>query len=397
MEGSFVNLSFLVLMLFMLLPQFLPFLAEDQTARVLVLTEAQEEYSLGTYLEILRDASGELTIEDVNSSAYESQFITSQVETPNFGYQDVPYWVRFRVRNQTESSEDWVLVLGFRNMHYMDLYVQEPGSGAYSVVNSGVLRASEDRHLPFDKLSFDLNIPAGTEQTIYLRLQNKATMTLPFTLMSPEVYYDHVMVNQLSSGAFYGSLLVLMAYNIILYALIREKVYLHLGLFGLAALWFFLFFHATIFRLFPAFPPGLAVTLLSVGLGFFILTQVKFVDSYLALKETLPSVHLVAKILMYVCLFTMLASLFIEYQIISKIQTIIVIIVLPAIFGLTLFMAWRGDRAAKLLLWSLPVFLIGAILSSLVRLGLLTSSIFTEEIFSDWPGLVGCFLVVSAG
>ena len=384
MEGSFLkgflNLSFLGLFFLILFPQALPLQEEEQTARVLVLNQDHEKYSLGTYLEILRDSSGELTIQDVTSAAYQSQFVPSQVEIPNFGYQDAPYWVRFRVQNQTESSSDWVLVLGFRNMHYMDLYVPDPDSETYSVIKSGVLRAGENSNLSFEKLSFELEIPPETEQTFYIRFQSEATMTLPLTLMSPEVFSEHVLVIQLVSGGFYGILTILVVYNIILYALIREKAFLHLVLFSLSAFLFFIFFHATIFRIFPKIPPGLATMLLPFVLGFFLVTLVMFVDSFLELKNTFPKFHLVANILVFVCLFTSVLSIFIQYRVISTIQLIIVIIVLPAILALNLFLAWRGNRSAKLILGSFPVFLIGAILSSLVRLGILASSSFTEEL-----------------
>jgi PAS domain S-box-containing protein len=384
MEGSFVkgilNLRFLGLIFLMLFPQALPLQEEEQPARVLLLNQDQEKYSLGTYLEILRDSSGELTIQDVNSTAYQSQFVPSQVEIPNFGYQDAPYWVRFRVQNQTESSRYWVLVLGFRNMHYMDLYVPEPDSDTYSVIKSGVLRAGETPNLSFEKLSFELEIPPETEQTFYIRFQSEATMTLPLTLMSPEVFSEHAMVTQMVSGVFYGTLLVLMVYNSILYALIREKNFLHLVLFSVSAFVHFLFFHATIIRFFPNTPPGLSTTILPVAFGFFILTLVMFVDSFLELNNSLPKIHLIANFLKGIALSTSVISLFIQYQVISTIQVILVIIVLPAILALNLFLAWRGDRSAKLLLGSLPVFLIGAILVSLVRLGILASSSFTEEL-----------------
>ena len=47
---------------------------------------------------------------------------------------------------------------------------------------------------------------------------------------------------------------------------------------------------------------------------------------------------------------------------------------------MNLYLAWLGNRSAKLLIGSLPLFLIGAVLSGLVRLGVIRSSAFTEEL-----------------
>jgi PAS domain S-box-containing protein len=383
MEGSFVkgflNLSFLGLIFLILFPHTLPLQNEEQTARVLVLKEDQEKYSLGTYLEILRDSSGDLTIEDVTSKAFQDQFFQSQVDTPNFGYQDAPYWARFRVQNDEEVNSNWFLVLGFRNMHYMDLYVPDPASGTYSLIKSGVLRAQENPNVLFDKISFDLDISPGMTQTYYIRFQSEASMTLPLTLMSPEAFAEHVLVDQLGSGAFYGILLIMVVYNAILYALIKEKVYLHLFLFSLSAVVFFILYHPIIFRIIPNIPPKLATSALSVVLGLFIISLVMFVDTYLELKITHPKIHLSANLIMFVFLITSIAALFVQYRVITIIQLILISITLISIFVLNLFLSWQGNRPAKLLLGSLIVFLIGAILGVLARLGIIASNIITEE------------------
>jgi PAS domain S-box-containing protein len=378
---GFHNLSFLGLILLIVFPQFLLSQGVEQTSRVLVLKEDQENYSLGTYLEILRDTSGELTIEDVTSKAFQNQFFQSQVEIPNFGYENVPYWVRFQVKNDDQVNRNWFLVLGFRNMHYMDLYVPDPTSGTYSLIKNGVLRAQENPNVLFDKISFDLDIPLGMTQTYYIRFQSEASMTLPLTLMSPEAFTRHVLVDQLGSGAFYGILIIMVVYNAILYALIKEKVYLHLFLFSLSAIVFFILYHPIIFRIIPNIPPKFATSALSVVMGLFIITLVLFVDTYLELKVYYPKIHLSANLIMFVFLITSIAALFVQYRVITTIQLILISITLISIFVLNLYLAWQGSRPAKLLLGSLTVFLIGAILGVLVRLGIIASNIITEEIF----------------
>jgi PAS domain S-box-containing protein len=378
---QFYRIILLSFILSILLPQSAKAQDVDQSAGILVLKEDQEIYPLGRYLEILRDSSGELTIEDVSSKAFQDQFFSSQVETPNFGYQDVPYWVRFRVQNQDETSSEWFLVLGFRNMHYMDLYVPDPNGGTYSVIKSGVLRAQENPSILFDKLSFNLEIPPGETQTFYIRFQNEASMTLPLTLMTPEAFARHVLVDQLGSGAFYGILLIMVVYNTILYALIREKAYLHLVLFSLTAIVFFVLYHPILFRVIPNISPELATGAISVVMGFFLITLVMFVDSYLDLKNALPKIHVAANIIMFVTLLTSIAAIFVQYRVITTIQLIIIILSLTAILAVNLFLSWGGNRSANLLLGSLSVFLIGAVLGALARLGIIPSNIITEEFF----------------
>lgn len=184
-----------------------------QLADPVVLTDEQNRYPLGLHLEILKDPNGDLIIQDVTRPAYQDQFIPSQEETPNFGFQDAPYWVRFQAANRSEQTSSWILELGFSNMHYMDLYLPTPDGTGYRIKESGVLRPYDSRDFPFHHLSFNLDIPPGSEQTVYIRFQNQASMTLPLQLWAPGSFFEHSLQDNLVFGAFFGILLIMAFYN----------------------------------------------------------------------------------------------------------------------------------------------------------------------------------------
>jgi hypothetical protein len=98
-------------------------------AEPVILTDAQGEYPLGLHLEILEDPGGQLTIEQVSSPEFDSRFVPSQVEVPNYGFTDSAYWVRFDVQNETSLTNHWLLEQGFANTQYVDLYTpcRRPG------------------------------------------------------------------------------------------------------------------------------------------------------------------------------------------------------------------------------------------------------------------------------
>ena len=59
-----------------------------------VLTDARGDYPLGRHLMVLEDPSKTLTIDDVRSPAYASQFVPSTKEVPSFGFSPSAYWVK---------------------------------------------------------------------------------------------------------------------------------------------------------------------------------------------------------------------------------------------------------------------------------------------------------------
>ena len=106
----------------------------------LILTDEQGEYPLGLHMDILEDPSGELTIEDVSSPSFDSQFTPSQVEAPIYGYTDSVYWVRMNLDNQTRQTDKWLLEMDFSNTQYVDLYTPLPNGEGFTVKQTGVLR-----------------------------------------------------------------------------------------------------------------------------------------------------------------------------------------------------------------------------------------------------------------
>jgi hypothetical protein len=78
-----------------------------ESASPVVLTDEQDGYPLGLHLEILKDPDGQLTIEQVASPEYDERFVPNHEKTPNLGYTDSAYWVRFRARNETAETHDW--------------------------------------------------------------------------------------------------------------------------------------------------------------------------------------------------------------------------------------------------------------------------------------------------
>ena len=59
----------------------------------------EESINLGPKLEYIEDPENKLTLADVRSLENHA-WMQSDSETPNFGYTDSSYWLRFRLNNQ---------------------------------------------------------------------------------------------------------------------------------------------------------------------------------------------------------------------------------------------------------------------------------------------------------
>ena len=258
--------------------------SDPSTPEPLVLTDEQGKYPLGLHMEILEDPGGKLTIEDVSSPEFDSRFIPSQVEAPNYGFTNSAYWVRLRLDNETRLIDEWLLEVNFANMHYVDLYMPSQDGEGFEVKQTGLLRPVSTRDVIYPNIVFDLVVPTQSPQTYYLRFQNGASMTLSLTLWTKDAFWIESQQELMLHWLFYGVLIGLLFYNLFLLFSLREANYLYY-LIELAATIFFVLSYdgyLGIYVLPILYPFVLICTTLSWGLLF--ISIVLFTDSFLEIK-----------------------------------------------------------------------------------------------------------------
>jgi len=370
-----------------LLPLLFAFLASfpvfaqtgTQTPGTVMLGDGQDKYSLGRNLEILRDPTGELTIQDVTSAGYQDQFHLSQVDTPNFGFQKAVYWVRFRALNQSKENSNWVLGLEFANMHYADLYLPSTDGSSYVVKKSGVMRPYENRDIPFHRLTFNLNIPPGDEQTVYLRFQSEASMTIPLVLWSSDAFTGFMLRDQLAYGLISGAMIIMALFNLLLWLLIRERTYLFLVMFIISQQCSNFIYRGVIYQFIQFNTPKVPTSLLLIFLGLEVFFVLRFVVELLGLRANSPKLYRGSIYYGAALILTVLLAPFGPYQLIGRIQLILGIVLFTAIIIVTGKLLRAGSRTARFLFVSWIWFIFTGILFALTRLGLLSSTPFTEN------------------
>ena len=189
----------------------------------LILTDAQGKYPLGLHVDILEDPQGELTIEAVASPEFESQFTPSLEEVPNYGFTNSAYWVRVDLDNETRQIDEWLLELGFANMHYADLYTPLPDGEGFEVKQTGSLMPVSTRDLLYPRIVFDLSIPPQSQQTVYLRFQSGASMTLGLTLWTKDAFSVQSQWVLMFNWLFFGAITALLIYHLFLLFTLRES------------------------------------------------------------------------------------------------------------------------------------------------------------------------------
>ncbi|MGW8226536.1 MAG: 7TM diverse intracellular signaling domain-containing protein, partial [Anaerolineales bacterium] len=339
------------------------------------------EYPLGTHLEILEDPQADLTIEDVSSPEYDSQFVQSQTTVPNYGFTDSVYWVRLRLNNQTRQNDEWLLEESFANMHFVDLYTPLAGSEGFTAKQTGVFRPASTRDIPDPHILFNLTVPPQSRQTYYLRFQSGGSMTLALTLWTPAAFLNYSLNEKTLMGIFFGILIGLFLYNLFLLFNLREVNYLYFVIL-IASLIFEelsydgylrIYFFPHLIRGFQYFEP--------IALALLIGSMVLFADSFLELKRRLPRLHIASSAILAVWGGLVLLIPFTSYHTLANLMAPWSVVSLIAVFIAGIATWLGGYRPSRFFMLAWVGLIISLLWLFLVRLGLAPSSILSENAF----------------
>jgi signal transduction histidine kinase len=362
------------------------------TQEPLILTDEQDRYPLGLHLEILEDPSGELTIEDVSSPEFDSQFIPSQVAVPNFGFSDSAHWVRFHVQNETSVTNQWLLQVGFANIHFIDLYVPTPDGEEFTVKRTGIQRPATTRDILHPHFVFNLSVPNNSQQTAYLHIKSGTSMVLPITLWTPEAFINQSQWNQVLQVLIFGALIGLLIYNLFLLFSLREASYLYLVV--LIASWIvFDLAYAGYMEVYIV--PGLYhLRQYYVGLSFALvfISMILFTDNILELKSRLPKLHRVNIAILGVWGVLIFLIPFVRYYILAVLMVPWAVPTLVAVL-IAGIISWRQDlRSARLFMFAWLGLIITFLLILLVRLGVIPSTLIIENAYRlGWVWMAVCW------
>ncbi|MCB1191242.1 MAG: sensor histidine kinase [Leptospiraceae bacterium] len=339
----------------------------------IILTENRGEYPLGLHLEILEDKEGTLTIDDVQKPKMEKLWFKSQWEVPNFGLSKNVYWARFKI--QSQSKKDHYLEIAYPPMDKIDFYILSEGENIIHK-KAGDFLPFKERDVQYRNYVFRI-VPNENPKTYYLRFETESPMQFPLTLWTSVSLTEKINGEMLGFGLYYGTMLVMILYNLFLFLSVRDKSYLYyigyiasflcylasVNGIGFEYLWQdYPFFNSMI-------PSTIAVTL------FF---STLFTQSFLQTSIHAKTINKLLTTVSVSSLIIALASTKLSYSLSIRITSTIVLIfvILAIVSSATVLKA--GYRPARYFLYAWIVLLFGGIIFTLMNFGILPRTFLTN-------------------
>jgi signal transduction histidine kinase len=189
----------------------------------------ERRVDLAAEVELLEDPSGELDFDAVSGPDLAGHFrrLESPGQAVNLGFSASTFWLRVPLQRRAEAPESWLLEIAYTNLDYVDAYL--PGQPPRL---TGTHRPMSSR--PFRERYFVFPLQLSTEpQFVYLRISSRHALTVPLRLWQPQARQQREGNALLLQYLYYGGLLALLLYHLLLGFSLRDRRFFLYALYAL--------------------------------------------------------------------------------------------------------------------------------------------------------------------
>jgi two-component system, sensor histidine kinase LadS len=341
-----------------------------------VMNQENEKYPIYKNMEILEDREGILSIDDVSSPSFSSQFQPNDDGIPSYGYTSSVYWMRFEIDNRFQADE---YILEFPYAPHDSITLYEPnGTNGYKASNGGDLLPFANRDLNHRHVTFELSLPEKESRSFYVKIQSQGSLQLPIILWTGEAFSEKSLIEYLLFGLYYGATLVMAVYNVFLYSSLRLRSYLWYVFLIMAVSMTQLTLNGFAYQfLWPDFPWWNNRSIV-FSIAISNLAGAIFVNKFLEVRQY---TRVWSRILSVLAVFNIgvIGVLMVSYPLALNLVTLSTIFFIPVVLTTTILCWKRGNKAARFLFLAWFIFLLTGLISSLSDAGMLPLNTFTRN------------------
>lgn len=207
------------------------FLSTSALAQTL-LVGSQNGYNLLPHASLYHDSSQMMTLEEVQKKSWTD--VT--VDELAFPVSATAHWIKYNIENNSTTPKSYYLEYDTSNIHFLDVYVLQKGVVLQQYL-TGQHRPLDNRALVYHSYLFPLTLKAGEKKEIYIRIKHLySAISVNMSLKEQTPFLLDDYAKNVWQGIFFGVMIVMFFYNLVLYLMTRYRPYLayilYLGSFG---------------------------------------------------------------------------------------------------------------------------------------------------------------------
>lgn len=349
-------------------------------AQVLQLAPGSDGVNMMPYLSVLADPQRDYSIDEITSGISDIPWenATHDRDTVNYGYTDSVYWFRFQIQNTASDHQRFNIDIGYPVLDYLDVFIAHPHS-EIRLLELGDKRPFGDRPVSHRNFIIPLALDSNELITVYLRVESTSSMQVPITLLRDKTLLKNAQLNLLGLGLYFGTMGVMVMYNLFVFLSVRESNYLYYVLYVAAIALFFSSLTGISFQYLWPENTWWNDQSIVFFLACVVLFAALFTIRFLRIPESYPRLQIPANMVVLISLLVVAATLVVNYTIMIGvvISWAMVGITLAIGFGIARWMA--GDSSARYYCISWFTLLFGGVILAMNKFDILPRNFITEN------------------
>lgn len=364
--GKFLGINLFVILLL------LPFSNFSQTKAKKSLSKS-EEFSIGKLLDYIEDKDGVYTIQQISSPIFADKFIRSQKDVLNFGFTKSVYWIRIEIQGAYRGSKDYIIEVNYPLIDSLTIYRQND-EDIWTSQTEGDLSPFSKREIAHRNIAHKIVVEPQKNTTLYLRFKTEGSMQIPIVLWKPKDFYNEAFNENMIFGILFGTLIVVIAYNIFLYWIVQRAIHLHFAMMIVSSMIFLATLNGYAFKYLWLDNIAWSSVALPISVGFLTSVSCIFVIWILEIKNYSMFMHVLLVVFAVIGIFTVISTFLINYNFAIKFGLLGGLITALLTFLSSIICRLKGGMQARYLIPASYLYLIGILLVSLKSFGIIETT-----------------------
>ncbi len=202
----------------------------------LTLTEDQQEYQAASGMQWLSDPDHSLTPASALKALQDGKGTTLTSRYPSQGFRDGLQWFLVTLDNNTRFPY-WFLRISRPHLDFLDIYLFDRDGNAIDHQRMGDRIPFSQREFRHYHLISLQSFPPQDRSYLLIRAQGDNVIEMPVSIKTPVAFSQPDNQISLLYGNYYGAIIAMCIFNLMIFLSIREPSYLlyvlYLGTFGL--------------------------------------------------------------------------------------------------------------------------------------------------------------------
>lgn len=334
---------------------------EEQTETILSIQE----------LYYFEDSTHEADFETIKSADFQDHFVQSPQFKPEDYNRKSTYWVRLKL-SLPEQKENYVLEFYDQTIDSINAYISE-NDQSFEMIKLGDAYPFSDKSLKHK--NFDILLRSGSEYICYFKINNSQYADIRIAIKKIDRFIQYSLSEYLIYGIFYGMIIIISLYNILMFLAIKEKKYLYYTMYILSVGLYAMCIDGIAYQYIWPNQPEWNQKAYGVALFSIIFWSILFSKIFLNTKVRSPKLHKIIHVVLILRILLFLAALFIDNSL-FRLRNI-EIIPLSLIFLASILVLIRGYQPARFFVVAYGFLFVGFLLKALLMQSIIPFNILT--------------------